>query len=163
MSWYLEYQTHTLSTQRSLMRTRTDHASMARIAVHGTRDLISRHPKTEVAFHKSVEYAEIDFFQDSVTYDDYLADFSGSFHDLREALEFKAALDPDSYIASQELGEELLEAGSLGVVYPSVRRTGGTCLACFRPALVGNVRKDKRYRFTWSGKTTPEITCESEF
>jgi len=119
--------------------------------------------QTEVAFHKSVEYAEIDFFQDSVTYDDYLADFSGSFHDLREALEFKAALDPDSYIASQELGEELLEAGSLGVVYPSVRRTGGTCLACFRPAMVGNVREDKRYRFTWSGKTTPEITCESEF
>jgi hypothetical protein len=117
--------------------------------------------QTEVAFHKSIEYAEIDVFDDSVTYDDYLADFSGSFHDLREASEFQSALDPDSYIASQEMGERLLEAGSLGVVYPSVRRTDGTCLACFRPALVGNVRKDKRYRFTWSGEPTPEITCES--
>jgi hypothetical protein len=118
--------------------------------------------QTEVAFHKSIEYAEINLFEDTVTYDDYLADFSGSFHDLREAPEFKSALDPDSYIASQELAEQLLEAGSLGVVYPSVRRTGGTCLACFRPALVGNVRKDKRYRFAWAGKTMPEITCESE-
>jgi hypothetical protein len=118
--------------------------------------------QTEVAFHKSVEYAEINRFEDSVTYDDYLADFSGSFHDLREASEFEHALDPDSYIASQELAEYLLEAGSLGMVYPSVRRTGGTCLACFRPALVGNVRKDKRYRFTWAGKTMPEITCEGE-
>lgn len=117
--------------------------------------------QTEVAFHKSVEYAEINFFEDSVTYDDYLADFSGSFHDLREGSEFEAALDPDSYIASQELAEKLMETGSLGVVYPSVRRTGGTCLACFRPALVGNVRKDMRYRFTWTGKSTPEITCES--
>ena len=117
--------------------------------------------QTEVAFHKSVEYAEINRFEDSVTYDDYLADFSGSFHDLREGSEFKSALDPESYIASQELAEQLLEAGSLGVIYRSVRRTGGTCLACFRPALVGNVRKDKRYRFTWAGKTMPEITCES--
>ncbi len=118
--------------------------------------------QTEVAFHKSIEYAEINVFEDSVTYDDYLADFSGDFHDLRESSEFIRALHPDSYVASQELAENLLEAGSLGVVYPSVRRTGGTCLACFRPALVGNVRKEKRYRFTWAGKATPEITCESE-
>ncbi len=117
--------------------------------------------QTEVAFHKSIEYAEINVFEDSVTYDDYLADFSGSFHDLREAEGFEAALNADSYIASQVLGERLLEAGSLGVVYPSVRRTGGTCLACFRPALVGNVRKEKRYRFTWAGEPTPEIACES--
>ena len=73
----------------------------------------------------------------------------------------KPRLNADSYIASQVLGERLLEAGSLGVVYPSVRRTGGTCLACFRPALVGNVRKEKRYRFTWAGEPTPEIACES--
>ncbi len=118
--------------------------------------------QTEVAFHKSIEYAEINVFEDSVTYDDYLADFGGQFHDLCDAPEeFDRALDPDSYIASQELAEHLLDAGSLGLVYPSVRRTGGTCLACFRPALVGNVRKDKRYRFTWAGKATPEITCES--
>jgi hypothetical protein len=27
-----------------------------------------------------------------------------------------------------------------GLLYPSVRHRGGTCLACFRPALVVNVR-----------------------
>lgn len=117
--------------------------------------------QTEIAFHKSIEYAEINLLEDSLTYDDYLADFSGAFHDLRDATGYETALDPDSYVASQELAERLLSAGSLGVVYPSVRRTGGTCLACFRPALVVNVRKDKRYRFTWAGKPTPEITCES--
>ncbi|MFL6446911.1 MAG: RES family NAD+ phosphorylase [Bryobacteraceae bacterium] len=117
--------------------------------------------QTEVAFHKSIEYAEINVFEDSVTYDDYLADFSGNFHDIRESPEFAFSVDPDSYVDSQELAEHLLDAGSLGIVYPSVRRTDGTCLACFRPALVGNVRKDKRYRFTWAGEATPEITCES--
>ncbi len=117
--------------------------------------------QAEVAFHKSVQLAEIDRFDDTVTYDDYLADFSASFHDLRIARGFRAALDPDSYVESQALAEALVETGSLGVVYPSVRHRGGTCVACFRPALVNNVRKDKTYRFTWNGTVTPAIALES--
>jgi hypothetical protein len=116
--------------------------------------------QAEVGFHKAVQLAEIGRFEDSVTYDDYLADFSASVHDVRGARGARAWLDPESYVASQALAEELLEAGSLGIVYPSVRRAGGTCLACFRPALVTNVRRDRTYRFTWSGGPTPEITRE---
>jgi hypothetical protein len=116
--------------------------------------------QTEVGFHKSVQLAEIDRFEDSVTYDDYLADFTASFHDLRHARAFRGCLSPDSYVASQAFAEELLAAGSLGVVYPSVRRAGGTCVACFRPALVGNVRRAKTYRFTWEGGPTPVIRLE---
>ena len=63
----------------------------------------------------------------------------------------RAALDPDTYVESQALAERLLEAESLGVIYPSVRHAGGTCVACFRPALVANVRRGKTYRFTWHG------------
>lgn len=116
--------------------------------------------RAEVGFHKSVQLAEIGRFEDSVTYDDYLADFSASFHDLRGASGFRACLDPGSYLASQRLAEALLEEGSLGVVYPSVRHDGGTCLACFRPALVANVRRGSTYRFTWRGTTTPVVTVE---
>ncbi len=117
--------------------------------------------QAEVAFHKAVQLAEIDRFVDSVTYDDYLADFSASFHDLRRARGALAAcLDPVSYVASQQLAEELLADGALGVVYPSVRHDGGTCVACFRPALVMNVRKARTYRFTWNGTPTPKITLE---
>lgn len=111
----------------------------------------------EVAFHKTVQLAEIGRFADDVTLDDYLADFSAAFHDLRANTDFAACLDPDSYVQSQALAEILLEAGSLGVVYPSVRRAGGTCLACFRPALVMNVRKGTTYRFRWTGNATPAI------
>lgn len=116
--------------------------------------------QAEVAFHKSVQLAEVGRFDDTVTYDDYVADFSGSFHDLRRDRTFRVCLDPTSYVESQALAEQLLEAGSLGLVYPSVRRTGGTCLACFRPALVTNVRRKKTYRFTWNGKPEPAITVE---
>jgi hypothetical protein len=117
--------------------------------------------QAEVGFHKSVQLAEIGRFEDSVTFDDYLADFGASFHDLRRARGFRACLDPASYVESQALAERLLEAGSLGVVYPSVRHAGATCLACFRPALVTNVRRAKTYRFTWEGKPDPIVTTET--
>ena len=115
----------------------------------------------EVAFHKSVELAEIGHPDESITYDDYQADFAGPFHDLRDAAGWSACLSPTSYVASQTLAARLLEAGALGVVYPSVRHDGGTCLACFRPALVGRVRRAGTWRFTWEGGAGPRIEPEA--
>jgi len=111
----------------------------------------------EVGFHKAVEYQEIGRFDDSVSYQALLADFSASFHDLRGADAWDGCLAPGSYVASQALAADLLEAGSMGVIYPSVRWSEGTNLACFRPALVGNVRKGQAYRLTWAGLPLPTI------
>lgn len=111
----------------------------------------------EVGFHKTVEYQEIKRFDDSVTYQAMMADFNASFHDIRGIANFADCLDPQSYIASQALAAELLELGSMGVIYPSVRRPEGVNLACFRPALVGNVRKGPAYRLTWAGTPQPRI------
>ena len=116
--------------------------------------------QAEVGFHKSIELAEINQWNETVTYDDYLADFSAPFHDIRSDPAFATCLAADSYVASQELAESLLDAASSGVVYPSVRRAGGTCLACFRPPLVMHVRRDTTWRFTWSGGETPVIEIE---
>ena len=127
--------------------------------------------QAEVAFHKWVELAEVGWLEEEVTCDDYLADFSAAFHDIRPSVRrsgpadgegrrgkrFADCLAPDSYVASQGLAQELLEAGSLGIVYPSVRRRKGTCIACFRPALVMNVRKATTYVFRWGGKPEPII------
>jgi hypothetical protein len=112
--------------------------------------------QAEVAFHKSVQLAEIGRFEDVVTYDDYLADFSAGFHDVR-GRGFRACLDPASYVESQALAERLMGAGSLGVRYPSVRRKSGACVACFRPALVMNVRRAKTYTFEWDGEPVPRV------
>jgi hypothetical protein len=119
----------------------------------------TRTAQAEVAFYKAVQLAEVGRFEDDVTFDDYLADFSGQFHDLRGSKDWTDCLDPDTYVQSQVLAELLLDGGSLGIVYPSVRRAGGTCLACFRPALVMNVRKGTTYRFRWSGHLTPTIAA----
>jgi hypothetical protein len=84
-------------------------------------------------------------------YIDFLADFSGMFHTL-DAAEQESCLQPDPvpqcYSASQSLAIKLLFEGSNGIVYPSVRRPSGTCIACFRPALVFHPRRGQRYRLT---------------
>jgi len=116
----------------------------------------------EIVFHKTVEYDEIGRFDDSVTYEAFLADFSHEFHDLRGDPRFARCLDPHSYVASQRLAERLLERGAIGIVYPSVRRAEGTNLACFRPAVVGNVRRGEAWRFTWAGSREPVIERESQ-
>jgi RES domain-containing protein len=114
--------------------------------------------QAEIAFHKWTELAEVGWTEEELTYDDYLADFSAEFHDVRRDERFADVLARDSYVDSQELGEKLLEAGSLGIVFPSVRRPRGTCVACFRPALVMNVRKGRTYRFLWTGKPRPAVS-----
>jgi hypothetical protein len=104
----------------------------------------------EVAYHRSQELKEIRWAEREVfTYVDFLADFRGEFHDLRGTTRFANCLDPSSYKASQRLAGELLDAGSAGVLYRSVRHAGGVCIGCFRPALVNNVRKGLRLSVTF--------------
>jgi RES domain-containing protein len=113
--------------------------------------------QAEVGFHKSIELAEAAWPDERIVYDDYLSDVSAELHDLRGDRAHSGCLEPDSYVASQRLAAELLDAGSLGVVYPSVRRRGGTNVACFRPALVNNVRKADSYELAWKGGEGPTI------
>jgi len=114
----------------------------------------------EVAFHKSVEYQEIGRFDDSVTYETLLADFTNEFHDVRRDPRFGSCLDPASYVGSQQLAARLIGKGAVGIIFPSVRRPRGTNLACFRPAVVANVRRGDAYRLTWSGDPAPRIALE---
>jgi hypothetical protein len=113
----------------------------------------------EVAYHRSKELQEIDWQEsETFTYVDFLADFRGQFRDIRNDPRFRNCLDPDSYSTSQQLATRLLEQGSAGIVYPSVRHKSGTCIACFRPALVNNVRKDATISIHFANAfATPEI------
>ncbi len=96
----------------------------------------------EVTFHKRRELQEIGWSEpETFTFADFMADFRAELHDLRGNARFSRYLNPVSYAESQSLAERLLGSGSAGVVYPSVRHKGGTCIACFRPALVTNVRQ----------------------
>ncbi|MGB9514114.1 MAG: RES family NAD+ phosphorylase [Candidatus Acidiferrum sp.] len=113
----------------------------------------------EVAYHKGKELQEVNWQEkESFTYVDFHADFRGAFHDIREDARFSDCLDANNYKASQRLARDLLEDGSAGVVYPSVRHRGGTCIVCFRPALVNNVRKGSSISLAFeSAFASPEI------
>jgi RES domain len=111
----------------------------------------------EVAFHRRRFLADARIqSRHAFDYIDFLADFSGEFHTLDTA-EQESCLEPDPvpkcYGAPQALANKLLFEGSNGIVYPSVRRRSGTCIACFRPALVFHPRRGQKYRLTISAGT----------
>lgn len=101
--------------------------------------------QAEVAFHREKFLSDSRIYEPIESeYQDFLADFSGEFHQL-ESKERKTCLQPDPvpqcYAAGQALAASLLSSGSNGILYPSVRGGGDTCIACFRPALVNNLRR----------------------
>jgi hypothetical protein len=111
----------------------------------------------ETVFHRTKEIAESGILETSVQMRQYLADFETEFHDVR-AREFDACHAPNSYAAGQALGATLLENGSNGIWYRSVRNPGGECIVCFRPALVTNVRTGAHFEYRWEGHPEPKVT-----
>ena len=117
----------------------------------------------EVAYHKARRLSEIIVSElpyqrpdrETSTYDDWLADFDSEFHVLEPAKRYRECLAPEPvpacYTKSQTFAHHLLtDDRSNGVVYPSVRRKGHRCLACFRPALVYHPRRDRRLEITFT-------------
>jgi RES domain-containing protein len=68
-----------------------------------------------------------------------------------------ALLDPDAYGASFAFGARAHTAGLDGVVYPSVRRSGGTCVGIFRPRCIGNARTTKYLGYRWNGRAIDDV------
>lgn len=113
----------------------------------------------ESIYHRTQELREVGGFETRVQMRVYLADFSARLTDVRQRLDSEARSlhDPDSYAASQDFAQRVLDSGGKGIVYRSVRDPGGECLACFRPALVRNVRAGGHYEFRWSGRPEPSV------
>ena len=112
----------------------------------------------EIAYHRTKELLEVRVTESVVQMRLFQSDFTGEVHDARpEVPENEAIHNPQSYVASQTLGAELLADGANGIIYRSVRHKGGECLACFRPKLVENVRAGQFYEFRWEGFPTPKI------
>ena len=73
-------------------------------------------------------------------------------------LDVSSSMDFDGGLRAthkREYAATLLAAGSSGIVYPSVRQRRGTCLACFRPALVTNLKKGSTVTLRFPGPNRP--------
>ena len=87
-----------------------------------------------------------------------LVDLDGDLHDLRG----RKAVQPlvyhdDSYAAGQHLASKLRAAGSNGIAYDSVRRTGGECVAVFRPSLLSDARQERHLCYVWNGQEVEAV------
>lgn len=115
---------------------------------------------SEVSYHLTRELENIGRFENSSDYAELFADFIGPFDDARNQDPPPDYLDPDpaiGYPAGQALAKALRVAGGNGLLYPSVRRDGGTCLVAFRPDLVQNLRQGEIWRLEWQGRPNPTI------
>jgi hypothetical protein len=111
----------------------------------------------ESIYHRTRELAEVGGYETRMQLRVYLADFSTRFHDVRTLRGASALYDRHDYGASQRFARGLFQSASNGIVYRSVRHTGGECLACFRPRLVNNVRIGGHYEFLWQGRPEPVV------
>lgn len=109
---------------------------------------------SEVAFHKTRELGYIDYYHDEVQYRALHASFIGRFHDLRSVTPRPDCLDDDTargYPCGQSLASDLIQEGSRGLIYPSVRNPGGVCLVAFQQNVVQDVTPGACWKILWDG------------
>lgn len=106
----------------------------------------------EVAFHMAAFYRATNDAPHDEAYVAYHGAIDSVLHDLRKG-EWTDFLDPDpaNYQRPQELGRLLRDAGSNGLVYPSVRHAGGQCIGAFWPDVVAIPVQARRVMLRWDG------------
>jgi hypothetical protein len=124
--------------------------------------LQSETSQKEVAYHltRAMEACGADF-DNETRYIELLSDFDAPFVDLRGIDPRPDMLIEDIKIAyplGQKLADEVRTAGQNGIVYPSVRHHGGTCVAAFWPGLIQNFQIGETWIFKWEGDPVPTIT-----
>lgn len=115
----------------------------------------------EVGYHLTRALADAGDFNAVVEYGEMMASMSGVFVDLRDHRDHPG-LDPDivrGYPAGNALAARVRGEGHNGIIYPSVRHAGGTCIAALWPNVVQSVAQGAMYRLIWSGK--PAFTWEA--
>lgn len=87
----------------------------------------------------------------------YLADLIATLCDIRGQGKSRPDLyHPTDYGPPQGFAKQIRDKGSDGIVYDSVRREGGECVAVFRPRLLGKARQERHLCYVWDGR---EITA----
>jgi hypothetical protein len=115
----------------------------------------------EVAFHMEQELANVSNFRATIDYAEVFASFVGDFADVRLLTPRPDYLDPRpdvGYIPGNHFADAVRAAGHYGIVYPSVRHEGGTCLVALVPHAVQAVAQGSVIRMCWTGKPGPEIS-----
>lgn len=115
----------------------------------------------EVGFHITRELARVDHFYATTDWAEMFASFAGQFADLRAIEPKPECLNPDpeiGYPAGNILADAVRAKGANGIVYPSVRHAGGTCLVALWPSAVQSIAQGRVLRLQWKGGRDPEMS-----
>lgn len=115
----------------------------------------------EVTFHMCAFLEAAGDFHATVDYAEMFASFAGEFVDLRDANPKPQCLDPDKsigYPAGNALADAVRSRGLNGIIYPSVRHAGGTCIVALWPHAVQSATQGEVYRVIWQGTPAHTIT-----
>jgi hypothetical protein len=113
----------------------------------------------EVGYHLTNMLADAGSYDATVEYAEMFSSMAGDFLDLRKA-PMHPSLGADiaaAYPVGNVLADQVRAAALNGIIYPSVRHEGGTCIAALRPAAVQSVRQGAVYRMIWRGSPTPVV------
>lgn len=113
----------------------------------------------EVRHHMTKALAQTGVYEAVVDYAELYASFAGEFVDLRPHIDH-LCLHPAKgigYPAGNALAEAARARGLNGIIYPSVRHAGGTCIAALFPHSVQSVAPGDVYRMTWRGRPEPIV------
>lgn len=80
----------------------------------------------------------------------YQGNVRADLHDVRGG-DWPRLHDPHSYAISQAFATRLRDKGSEGIVFDSVRKPGGQCVALFYPDLIGPVKQGPHLLYRWDG------------
>lgn len=114
----------------------------------------------EVTFHLTNHLRDIGVFDTTVEYVEMHAAFAGAFVDLRDLSPLPDCLLPEpelSYPAGNALAAAVMAAGHNGIVYPSRRDPGGTCLVALWPHAVQSPAQGAIWRLRWAGRPEPLV------
>jgi len=118
----------------------------------------------ETRFHKARFLAATHEPPMEIDMRSYASDLDAELHDIRK---MQAQLPtvytdaPAGYVHAQTLAKALRDAGSNGIVYDSVRYSGGECVAVFKPRLLSPVRQGPHFCYIWNGEAITEIYQKS--
>ena len=106
----------------------------------------------ETAYHRARFLARTQEEPGEIDMRTYLANILERVVDLRGYGRGKPELmHPDRYVDSQAFGRARREEGAKGIVFDSVRRAGGQCVAMFRAKSVAPCVQGPHICFVWDG------------
>ena len=120
----------------------------------------------ETRFHRARFLAATNEPPIEVDMRSYASDLEAAMHDLRGLQEALPAIydrDPANYSAAQTLAGKLRNDGSNGIVYDSVRNTGGECVAIFRPPVLSPVRQGPHLCYVWDGRSITSVYVKNRY